>query len=276
VKLRHEEVALFEVERLSQGLHGAPVGGDPADKRDRRLHDLALGDRALEIAHHGVAEAAQDLGRLVPLLLGVNHVRLGEDAAAAGDACRLAGVEDDVADVLDVVEKAARLLVHEGPRAGGAVAVGLVVHDAGAARLVAGLQTDELGRLAAHLEDRLRLGVQCGDAARDGLELVLEARLERLADEPAARTGDAHAGDLALGKHGQQRVEKCLGGLAGAALDTCVAGDEDRPSLGHREALARSLEEVGIPCEQIAVQSVVVSLAGERGLEADAADVDAE
>ena len=184
MELGHEEVALVQVEGLPQRLHGALVGGDAADERDRRLHDLALGDGALEVAHDGVAEAAQDLGRLVALLLGVDHVGLGEHAAAAGDARRLAGVEHDVADVLDVVEQAARLLVHEGAGAGGAVAVGLVVGDAGAARLVAGLQADELGRLAAHLEDGLRLGVQRRDAARDGLELVLEARLERLADEP--------------------------------------------------------------------------------------------
>src|SRR5665647_2256845 len=114
MELRHEEIALLEIEGLLQGLHGAPVGRDPADERDGRLHDLALGDRALEVAHHGVAEPAQDFGRLVPLLLGVDHVRLREHAAAAGDARRFAGVEDDVADVLDVVEEAARLLVHEG------------------------------------------------------------------------------------------------------------------------------------------------------------------
>jgi hypothetical protein len=187
-----------------------------------------------------------------------------------------ANIEDDVADVLDVVEEAARLLVHEGARAGGAVAVGLVVGDAGAARLVAGLQTDELGRLAAHLEDGLRLGVERGDAARDGFELVLEARLERLADEPAAGAGDAHAGDLALGQHGQQRVEKGLGGRAGAALDARVTSHQERPAIDHRETLVRGLEKVGIPGEQIGVQSVVVGLAGERGFEADAADVDAE
>ncbi len=276
MELRHEEIALLEIEGLLQGLHGAPVGRDPADERDGRLHDLALGDRALEVAHHGVAEPAQDFGRLVPLLLGVDHVRLREHAAAAGDARRFAGIEDDVADVLDVVEEAARLLVHEGARAGGAVAVGLVVGDAGAARLVAGLQTDELGRLAAHLEDGLRLGMQRGDTARDGLELVLEARLERLADEPAAGAGDAHAGDLALGQHGQQRVEKGLGGRAGAALDARVTSHQDRPAIDHRETLVRGLEKVGIPGEQIGVQSVVVGLAGERGFEADAADVDAE
>ena len=235
VELGHEEVALLEVEGLVQRLHGALVGGDAADERDGRLHDLALGDRALEVAHHGVAEAAQDLGRLVALLLGVDHVGLGEHAAAPGDAGRLAGVEDDVADVLDLVEQAAGLLIHEGAGAGGAVAVGLVVGDAGAARLVAGLQADELGRLAAHLEDGLRLGMQRRDAARDGLELVLEAGLERLADEPAAGAGDAHAGDPALGQHGEQRVEQGLRGLAGAALDARVAGDEDRPALGHRE-----------------------------------------
>ena len=276
VELRHEELALLKVERLPQRLYGASVGRHPADKRDGRLHDLALGDRALEIAHHGVAEAAQDLGGLVPLLLGVDHVRLGEHAAAAGDARRLAGIEDDVADVLDIVEEAARLLVHEGAGAGGAVAVGLVVGDTGAARALAGLQADELGRLAAHLEDGLRVRVQRGDAARDGLELVLEARLEGTPDEPAAGAGDAHAGDPALGQHGQDRVEQGLGGLGGAAHDARVAGHEDRSALGHREALVRGLEEVGVSGEQIGVQSVVVGLPGERRFEADAADIDTE
>ena len=143
--------------------------------------DLALGDRAAEVADDRVAQAAQHLGRLVALLLGVDHVALGEHAAAAGDAGRLAGAEHDVADVLDVVEQAAGLLVHERAGAGGAVAVGLVVDDARAPWLTAGLEADELGRLAAHLEHGLRVRVQGGDAAGDRLELVLEGGAERLA-----------------------------------------------------------------------------------------------
>ncbi len=189
-------------EGLAQRAHGALVGGHAADEGDGRLDDLALGDGALEVAHHGVAQTAEHLGRLVALLLRVDHVALGEDAAAAGDARGLAGAEHDVAHVLDVVEEPAGLLVHERAGTGGAVAVGLVVDDAGAAGL-ARLQADELGGLAAHLEDGLRLGMQPGDAARDGLELVLEGRVQRGADEASARARDAGAVDGALWQHGE-------------------------------------------------------------------------
>jgi len=130
VELGHEQAPVLESERLAQRLHGALVGGDAADERDRGGDDLALGDRPPEIAHHGVAEAAEHFRRFVALLLGVDHVALREHAAASGDARRLAGPEHDVADVLDLVQQPARLLVHERPGTGGAVAVRLIVGDA--------------------------------------------------------------------------------------------------------------------------------------------------
>jgi hypothetical protein len=252
------------------------VGGHAADEGDGRLDDLALGDGALEVAHHGVTEAAQHLGRLVALLLRVDHVRLGEHAAAAGDAGRLAGIEDDVPHVFDLVEQAAGLLVHEGAGTGGAVAVGLVVDDTGAARLVALFQTDELGRLAAHLEDRARLGVEGADAARDRLELVLEAGGEGLANEPPAGARHPHAVDLAIGQHRDQLVEQRLRGLARTALDAPVARHEHGPAVDHGEPVGGRLEESGMSGEDFGVEGEVFSLSGQRRFEADAADVDTE
>ena len=275
VVLGDEQLAVVQVERLAQRAHGAVVGGHAADERDGRLDDLALGDGALEVAHDGVAEAAQHLGRLIALLLRVDHVALGEHAAAAGDAGGLAGVQHDVAHVLDVVQQAAGLLVHEGAGAGGAVAVRLVVEDAGAAD-VARLQTDELGGLAAHLEDGLRLGVQRADAPRDGLELVLEGGVERRGDEAPAGARDAGAVHGALGQHGQQLVEQRLGRLGRAALDAPVRGHEHRRVPDQRQTVGRRLEEVGVLREKIAEEILVVSLADECGLEADAADIDAK
>ena len=275
VVLGDEELTVLERERLAQRAHGALVGRHAADERHRRVDDLALGDGALEVAHDGVAEAAQYLGRFVALLLRVDHVALGEHAAAAGDAGGLAGLEHDVADVLDVVEEPARLLVHERAGAGGAVAVGLVVGDAGAAA-VPGLQTDELGGLAAHLEDGLRLGVQRADAARDRLELVLEGGVERGADETAAGAGDAGAAHGTLRQDGQHLAEQVLGRLGRAALDAPVQSDQHGAALDQREAVTRSLEEVWVALEKVGVQFLVFSLTDERGLEADAADVDSE
>ena len=275
VVLGDEQLAVVEGEGLAQRAHGALVGGHAADERDGRLDDLALGDGALEVAHHRVAEAAQHLGRLVALLLRVDHVALGEDAAAPGDAGGLAGAEHDVAHVLDVVEQPARLLVHERAGAGGAVAVGLVVGDAGAAD-VARLQTDELGGLAAHLEDRLRLGMQRGDAARDGLELVLEGGVERRSDEAPAGAGDAGAVHGALGQHRQQLAEQGLGRLGRAALDAPVLRHEHRRAVDDRQTVAGRLEEVGVLREKVTEEVLVISPADECGLEADAADVDAK
>ena len=156
VVLRYEQAAVLEAEGLAQRLDCALVGGDAADEGDGRLDGLALRDGASEVADDGVAQASQDLRRLVSLLLRVDHVRLGEHAAAAGDAGRLAGSQHDVADVLDVVEQTAGLLVHERPRAGCAIAVGLVVGDARASVAAPRLETDELGRLPTHLEHGLR------------------------------------------------------------------------------------------------------------------------
>ena len=90
----------------------------------------------------------------------MDHVGLGEHAAAPGDVGRSTGRDDDVADVLDLVQKPAGLLIHERAGAGGAVAVGLVVGDARAPGRRVGVETDELGGLATHLEDRDDVGVQ--------------------------------------------------------------------------------------------------------------------
>ena len=252
------------------------VGGHAADEGHRRLDDLALGDGALEVAHHGVAEAAQHLGRLVALLLGVDHVALGEDAAAAGDAGRLAGAEHDVAHVLDVVEQAAGLLVHERAGAGGAVAVGLVVGDAGAADV-------------ASVSRRMNLEVSppiskmvCVSGCSAPMPRVMalnsfskaasSAGPTRRPPEPVTRAPCTEPS----GQHGQQLAEERLGRLGRAALDAPVRGHEHRRVPDERQAVARRLEEVGVLREKVAEEVLVISLADECGLEADAADVDAK
>ena len=118
--------------------------------------------------------------------------------------------------------------------------------------------------------------MQRADAPRDGLELVLERRVERRGDEAAAGAGDAGAVHGALGQHGQQLVEQRLGRLGRAALDAPVRGHEHRRVPDHRQAVGGLLEEVGVLREKIAEEVLVVSLADERGLEADAADIDAK
>ena len=128
-----DQAVLVGLEGLAQRGDGARVGRHSADEGHALADVLALGDGAAVVADHRVAQALEHLGRLVALLLGVDHVRLGEHRATPGDGGRLAGALHDVAHVLDVVEQAVGLLVHERAGAGGAVAVGAVVGDAHAA-----------------------------------------------------------------------------------------------------------------------------------------------
>ena len=99
----------------------------------------------------------------------------------------LPALAHDVAHVLDVVEQAVGLLVHERAGAGGAVAVGAVVGDAHPAGRLVGLEVDELGGLAAHLEHGGDVGMQRADGAGDGLELVLVGEVEQCADQARRR-----------------------------------------------------------------------------------------
>ena len=250
VELGHEELVVVEARRPRAAACTAPsLAATPPMKATGGSMTLPLAIVPLKLRMTASHRPSQHLGRLVALLLGVDHVALGEHAAAAGDAGGLAGGEHDVADVLDVVEQAAGLLVHERAGAGGAVAVGLVVGDAGAAASSPSVSRRRNLEVSPPISKTVTTsGCSAGDAARDGLELVLEARLERLADQPAARAGDAHAAHGA-GRHAPRSSSssRACGGLARAALDAPVArgqhGRARRPAPGP----TAGLEEVGSP-----------------------------
>ena len=191
-------MAVVHVEGFAEGDDGPVVRRHPADEGHLVADLLALGDGASVVPHHRVAEALQHFGGPVALLLGVDHVGLGEDRAAAGDGGGLARTADDVAHVFDVVEQAIGLLVHERPGAGGAVAVGAVVGYAHAPGDVVGLQRDELGRLATHLEHGGDVGMERPDGAGDGFELVLVGEVQQGTDQTASRAGDAHLRDRTI------------------------------------------------------------------------------
>ena len=85
-------------------------------------------------------------------------------------------------------------------RAGAAGA--LVVHRGDlllAAGLFVVLEDDDLGVLAAQLDDRVHLGVQLLDGERDGVDFLDKLRADHLGDGAAARSGDKDAG--VVGRH---------------------------------------------------------------------------
>ena len=138
------------------------------------------------------------------------------------------------------------------------------------------LQTDELRGLAAHLEDGDDLRVQSGEPAGDGLELVLQRRLQRVADEPAAGTRQAQTLD-GLARHGRQQVvEQGTRRVARAPLEASVAGDQHWTTADLRQAARWHEEEIGMIVGEAGEQVAVAGLAHERRLEADAADIYAE
>ena len=108
-----EELLVRELEGLLERFRDALVERHPADEGGHAVHFLPPRDIALEVARHRGAEPLQHLVGLVALLLGVDHVRLREDAAAArylGGALR---GEDEIPDILYLEPEAVRLLVHE-------------------------------------------------------------------------------------------------------------------------------------------------------------------
>ena len=175
----------------------------------------------------------------------MDHVRLGEDRATAGDRGGFAGLADDVAHVFDVVQQPVGLLVHERARARRAVAVGAVVGDAHAACAGVGLEVDELGGLAAHLEDGGDVGVERADGAGDSPELVLVGQVEQFADQTATSAGDARMSDDTLGQGLEHLADELAGRFGGAALDAQVLGRQDGRSAGMGEdpVLTRRLIE---------------------------------
>ncbi len=195
--LRDDQVGLGELEDLEDGAADAFVGGHPALEGHRPFEVAPADDLALEVAYHGEAEAGDDVVDGGAHLLEVDHVALGEDGAAAGDAGRVLGLQGDVAELLDGDAHARGLLVEEGAGAGGADAVeGEVGHPG---RRLGGVlfQDDELGVLAADLEDGADLGMEAGGAGGLGGDLIDEGDAQQRGDELAAGAGGRGCLELA-------------------------------------------------------------------------------
>jgi hypothetical protein len=111
VILGDEQVRLAELKGFAHGVAHTLVERHAADESDRWDYVPALDDRGLEIARDGVAQPAQDLVGGVALLLGVDHVGLGEDGAAPRNACGATGLAGSGTDFLDSIKKTRSLLV---------------------------------------------------------------------------------------------------------------------------------------------------------------------
>ena len=221
-----EELAFVERVQFAQGLRDAGISREPAHERHGRHDGLAFADAAFEVASYRIAQSAENLGWGGPLLLGMDHVGLGEDRTAAGDAGRRGGRQGDAADVFHAITEPVCLLVHEGAGARRAVAVGFIVQDGRLPGDGIDGETQEAGGFTPHLEDGRDLRMQERYRGCDGLEVV--DALDRFVglEEPSARPGHANALD---GKVGD--------GIPDGAKDRLrdAYGIAEGPAIGRKE-----------------------------------------
>ena len=195
--LGHDELAWLDLQQRLEGANDRLVEGDAALDEDRRRERLPLADDAAEVACEREAEPGEDVGERRALLLQVDHVRLREDGATAGDARRALGLERERRELaIDPDAQALGLLVEEGAGAGGAERVhGEVAEEHAAGRIIA-LEGEELAVLPADLDDRARVGVVLlhGASLRDQFVHVVAA--DERGDRFAAGSAEADAPEV--------------------------------------------------------------------------------
>src|ERR1035441_3251526 len=220
VFLRHEELFRGQREGLAQRPHHAGILRHGADQRHRRRHRPPLHHRTLEIAGDRIAQPAQDLRRRIALLLRVDHVALGEHAAASRNPRRASRAAHQFAHLFHRVLHAQRLLVQKRSRAGRALARAVVILNPPV------LQPYVLGTLPAQFEHRAHPRVPGGHHARDRLEFVLEKETEHLGNRPASAARHSNAFHAILGYDFVQFMQQVVGGLDRAARNATVIGKQ--------------------------------------------------
>ncbi len=157
-----------------------------------RAQRVAARQHGEVLQHDGVEQRSHQLVGRDALLLQAVDVGLGEDAALAGDGMQL---DADVALIAQLGGGNLQLgidLVDDGARAAGA----LVVHRGNlllAAGVLVFLEDDDLGVLAAELDDRVHFGMELLDRERNGGDFLHELCADQVGQRAAARAGDEDA-----------------------------------------------------------------------------------
>ena len=113
----------FKLQDLGKGPPHSLIGGHPALEGNRLEDIFPLGDIAFQIPGHGKTESGDDVVIRSGLLLEMNHIGLGKDGAAAGNAGRGFGFQGQLAEFFDGQAQAVGLLIQEGAGPGRAKGV---------------------------------------------------------------------------------------------------------------------------------------------------------
>ena len=264
---------VVQLERFAQGPHHGRVGRYPAQQGDRRLRNPTSDHGGFVVGGHRVAQAAQHLRRAEALLLGVDHVTLGKNAAATGDLRRPGGALHDRPDVLDGILQSRSLLIEERSGARGAVPVGAVIEDAQSPATGVRFEANVLAGLAADLKDGANLVMEQVHGPGGGLEIVIARQVQGLGDQFAARTGQSDRGNRLTVEVFGQFSQDFAGRFEWSATRASWPGDQHGPVV----CSGRGQQPQKLPAAA-SVENRIDQRFGEyqRSLGADRAHIDAQ
>jgi len=236
--LGHDQFAVGQAAGAFERPDHARIGRHPAVKRDGASQLLALGDGAFEVPRQRHAQARHDIVVRRRDLLKVDHVGLGEDAAASGDSRGVLGLQRQLAELpLDAHAQPGRLLVQERSRPRGANGVhGEVLHMQFARDAVEGEQ-DELGVLASEFDHRSHVGLQADRCLGLGDDLVDEERAKQVRDQLARRARYAYPVEAGARRSREHVREHRLRSLDGPAVRADVVLFADGAARRHQDGV---------------------------------------
>ena len=223
----NDQLSRAQPQHVLEYAHDSLVAGHAALDQDGGREPFSTPDDALEIARQGVTEPGQDVGQRHAPLLQMNHVGLGKDSTARGEACRLFGLQGQCRKlVLNAHTQPLGLLIEKRAGAGGTEHIHTKVRQHGLPGVGVAVENEQLAVLAANLDHRSCLWIVLAHGVRLGDQLVDVGHTCLSSDRPAARSGKAD-------RLYRRQIDLCLQGeqgfyqrLPGAAPGMNVAAGE--------------------------------------------------
>ena len=200
----NDESAWAKLKNLFNRPHHTGVGGYPAAESYRLHNLLSTAQSAFEVPRQPKAQPGHDIVHGRSLLLQVNHVALGEDAASAGHPRRCLALQSQPAEFgFDIHTQPTRLLIEKAACARSAIRVHGKVNHVTAAGASFGFvrvtKKNYLAVLAAHLNQRTHTGQQTTNSRRLTDKLIYKIDIQQFTQGPARAAGTDHTCDTVRG-----------------------------------------------------------------------------
>ena len=200
---REDGVVPIQLECVYKALPQAHEEVEGAAQEDDLALELpALGQAGHGLVHHGLEDGGGHVLLVGALVEQGLDIGLGKDAAAGGNGVELLMLEGEPVQLVDGHVHEGGHLVDEGAGAAGAGAVHALLQSAA--------EEDDLGVLAAQLNDGVGFGYVAVHGGGGGVDLLDEVDASRLGHPQTGRAGDGQADRFA-----REHVRDLMQGLAG-------------------------------------------------------------